>query len=86
MANQLFSQLNQNQQSQNNDVYNMMKDVMSSSNPQQTLLTMASKNNQLANVLNEIQQNGGDAKSLFFRKVNSMGINPNNILSQLNLR
>ena len=38
---------------------------------------------QLAEVMKELQENGGDARSLFFKKAKEMGVDPNTILSQL---
>lgn len=83
MANSLFNQLNQINQSSTNNIMDMMKAVSSASNPQQMLLNLATQDNQLANVLNEVRQCGGDAKTLFFQKAGRMGVEPNSILSKL---
>lgn len=83
MANSLYNQLNQTNPSLQNDVVNMMRAVTTASNPQQMLLNLATQNNQLASVLNEVAQSGGDAKTLFFQKAGRMGVEPNSILSQL---
>lgn len=82
MASNLFNQLNQNPSS-TSDVLNMMRAVSSSSNPQQMIMNLATQNNQLASILNEVRQSGGDAKSLFFQKARGMGVEPNSIISQL---
>lgn len=76
MASSLFK-------NQNNNIVNMMRAVSEASNPQQMLMNLASKDSQLASVLNEVQQYGGDARELFFQKAKGMGIDPNTILSQL---
>lgn len=34
-------------------------------------------------ILNEVAQSGMSAKDLFFKKVNEMGVNPQQILSQI---
>lgn len=81
MANSLFNQLNQNQQSMNSGID--IQSLMQSSNPMQTLQQMAQTNPQVAGVLQEIQQSGGDARSLFLQKARQMGINPMSIINQL---
>lgn len=63
-----------------NDIVSMLKQ---SSNPQQLLQNMARANPQVASVLQEVQANGGDARSLFYRKAQQMGIDPQAVLNQL---
>ena len=79
MANSLYNQLNKNQLSQNNMI-NMLKNIK---NPKQLIMSMANSNPQVANVLKEVQANGGNAKDLFYRKAKEMGIDPNSILNSL---
>ena len=79
MANSLYNQLNKNQLSQNNMI-NMLKNIK---NPQQLIMSMANSNPQVANVLKEVQANGGNAKDLFYRKAKEMGVDPNSILNNL---
>lgn len=80
MKNSLFQQLNEQTQPNTMQLFNM---VRSSSNPQQMLNDLAANNKQLNAVLQEVQQNGGDAKSLFFKKVQQMGIDPKQVLNML---
>ena len=46
-------------------------------------MNMANSNPQVANVLKEVQANGGNAKDLFYRKAKEMGVDPNSILNNL---
>ena len=79
MANSLYNQLNKNQLSQNN-IISMLKNIK---NPQQLIMNMANSKPQVANVLKEVQANGGNAKDLFYRKAKEMGVDPNSILNNL---
>ena len=79
MANSLYNQLNKNQLSQNNMI-NMLKNIK---NPQQLIMNMANSNPHVANVLKEVQANGGNAKDLFYKKAKEMGVDPNSILNNL---
>lgn len=47
------------------------------------LMNLMSSNPQVAAVMKEVQANGGDAKSLFYRKAKEMGVDPQTILNQL---
>lgn len=47
------------------------------------LMNLMSSNPQVAAVMKEVQANGGDAKSLFYRKAKEMGVDPQMILNQL---
>lgn len=78
MANSLFNQMML--QNPTNNVINMMKN---SSNPNQLLMSLASQNPSIQNVINEVNANGGNAKDLFYKKAQQMGIDPNTILNQL---
>lgn len=83
MANSLFQQLSMNQSPVNSDIISMLQSVKQSNNPMQMLINLADRNGAVASVLREVQENGGDAKSLFYRKAQQMGIDPNSILSKL---
>lgn len=76
--NSLYQQLNQSTGA--NNLISMLK---SSGNPQQMLMNLMSSNPQVAAVMKEVQANGGDAKSLFYRKAKEMGVDPQTILNQL---
>lgn len=82
MASSLYQQLNQNATPTNN-IMNMINSLKQSKNPMQTLMNLASKDNSVLNVLKEVQANGGNAKALFFKKAQQMGIDPNTILNKL---
>lgn len=82
MANQLFQQLMRNHSSQNN-IADIIQTIKSSPNPSQMLMNIASQNKDVANILSEVQANGGDAKALFFKKAQEMGIDPSSIINQI---
>lgn len=77
MANSLYQQLN------SNSMAAMMETIRRSPNPQAALMEMASSNSRVAQVLNEVRANGGDARSLFYRKAQQMGVNPDSVLGML---
>lgn len=78
MANNLYRQLNSASTS------NSLIDVVrNSSNPYQTLMNMAKSDNRIAQIINEVNANGGDAKSLFYAKAKQMGVNPEDVLRKL---
>lgn len=52
-------------------------------NPMDMLMGMSRNNPQLASIIKEVQENGGDAKSLFYKKAQQMGVDPNMIINQL---
>lgn len=62
------------------DIINMIK---SAGNPQQMLQSMVNSNPQIQQVMNYINQNGGDPKSAFYKLANEKGIDPDSILNQL---
>lgn len=45
---------------------------------------MAANNPQMQQVLQVVQQNGGDAKAAFYNMAQQRGVDPNMILQQLN--
>ena len=79
MANRLFEQLNRMPGSP----ASMVQQIKNAQNPNAMLMSMANKNPAIANIIREVQQNGGDAKSLFYKKAQQMGVDPNSILSQI---
>ena len=52
-------------------------------NPQSTLSQMAQSNPQLQQVMQYIQENGGDAKTAFYNLAKQKGVDPNDILNQV---
>ena len=80
--NKLFQQM----QSQNPYLANikgMMKMMRGANNPQALMQSMMSKNPQMKQAMDLIQQNGGDAKTAFYNLAKQKGVNPDDILNQL---
>ena len=65
----------------------MMKDSLrNSANPQATLQSIIKANPRYQNVMNFINQNGGNPRTAFYNLAQQRGIDPSQILSLLNLR
>lgn len=64
-------------------VKQMMNMVRSAGNPQMMLQSMAQNNPQLKQVMDIIQQSGGDPKAAFYKMAQEKGIDPDQILSML---
>ena len=67
----------------NNPMLQMFKTVMGAQNPNAMMQSIAQQNPQLQQTLNFINQNGGNAKQLFYSMAQQKGVDPNTILSQL---
>ena len=67
----------------NNPIMQMFRMVMGAQNQNAMMQQMAQNNPQLQQTLNFINQNGGDAKQLFYSMAQQKGVDPNTILSQL---
>lgn len=67
----------------NNGLGNLISAFKAASNPQAFIMQMAGQNPQIASIMQEVQQNGGDAKALFYRKAKEMGIDPDFVLQQI---
>ena len=77
----LFNQLNQGNANSNvGGIINMLK---SSGNPMKTLEAMSSNNPGIAQMMKELRESGGDARTLFYRKAKEMGVDPQTILSKM---
>lgn len=63
------------------DLFNMIR---CSGNPNAIISQLASKNPMVANVMNVINQYGGDVRKAFYSEANKAGIDPNQILNMLN--
>ena len=61
----------------------MMSTIKSAQNPQQMLNNMMMQNPQYQQVMNYINQNGGDAKTAFYKMAQEKGVNPNDIINAL---
>ena len=65
------------------NIFNLIGMLKGSSNPMQMLQTMSQTNPQIKQVFDYVQQNGGDAKSAFYKLAEQNGVDPNNILNML---
>ena len=81
--NPIVNQLFQNALGGNN-IFNIFKSVKNSNNPMGMLQSLSGNNPQLQQVLQLVSQNGGDAKSLFYKMAQQKGVDPNTIINQLN--
>ena len=68
---------------QNNPIMNLFKTVSAAQNPSAMMQQMANNNSQLQQTLNFINQNGGNAKQLFYSMAQQKGVNPETIINQL---
>ncbi len=75
--NSLYQQLNQTK------TENWITMFKQSRDPQSLLMNLVASNPQVSAIVKEVQANGGDAKSLFYKKAESMGVDPNLILNML---
>ena len=81
MVNPILGTLNQNRlMGQMAPIKNMLKSVR---NPQAMLQQMMSNNPQYKQVMQFVQDNGGDAEKAFYSLANQMGVDPEQILSML---
>lgn len=81
----LFQELNQ--QSSNGQSFNpfeMAKAVQRAANPNNMMLSLIQQNSQVKEVLNFVQQNGGNPKEIFFKLAKQKGIDPSSILNRFN--
>ena len=61
----------------------MMSTIKSAQNPQMMLNNMMMQNPNYKQVMDYINQNGGDAKTAFYKMAQEKGINPNDIINAL---
>lgn len=83
MSNPIFSNSPSFNNQQSLSLFEMYKQVRQSQNPEQLMQTMFANDPQYKNVMNYIQQNGGDARSAFYNMAAQKGVDPNLILSKL---
>ena len=69
---------------QNNPIMQMFRQVMSAQNPGNMMQSLAQSNPQLQQTLDYINQNGGNAKQLFYNMAQQKNTNPNTIINSLN--
>ena len=82
--NPMLSALNQNRMVQNlQPIKNMMNMLRSAGNPQMMLQQMTAQNPQMQQVMNYVNENGGNAKQAFYKLAQEKGVNPDEILNML---
>lgn len=64
-------------------IKSMMQMLRGSNNPQAMLQMFASQNPQLKQVLDYVQESGGDAKAAFYKMAQEKGVDPNQIIDLL---
>ena len=64
-------------------IKNMMQMLSGNNNPQAMLQMLAAQNPQLRQVLDYVQQSGGDPKEAFYKLAQERGIDPNQIINML---
>ena len=57
--------------------------VKASQDPQAALTQMAQSDSRLQQVMQVVNQNGGDARSAFYNMAKQRGVDPNTIIKQL---
>lgn len=67
--------------SNQNNFSEMLNMIKQSRNPQQLVMNMLSQKPQGQAILQAINQNGGNAKQLFYQIAQQRGINPNQFIS-----
>lgn len=85
--NSLYQQLNQSTRtpSLNNiaGIKKMMNSFKLMSDPKQALQSAINQNPQMKQVMDLIQQSGGDPKTTFYKLAEQKGVDPNEILNAL---
>lgn len=66
-----------------NQIKQMMNMVRSAGNPQAMLYQIAQSNPQVKQVMDMVNQSGGDPKSAFYKLAQEKGVNPEQILEML---
>lgn len=62
---------------------NMIGTMQAAQNPEMAINQMAMNNPQMQSVMQFIQQNGGDARQLFYSMAQQKGVDPNVIITQV---
>lgn len=74
---------NQQPQSQSNSLFGLFNMIRNSQNPNQVMQNMLSNDPQFKNIVDYINQNGGDARTAFYNMASQKGVDPESILNQL---
>lgn len=84
MPNPIFSfNRSVHQAPQSNNIFDLMHQIKNSQNPNATMQNMLSTNPRFKDMVDYINQNGGDAKTAFYNLAAQKGVDPNSILNQL---
>lgn len=82
--NPMLAMLNQNRMVQNlQPIKNMMNMLRGAGNPSMMLQQMTAQNPQMQQVMNYVNENGGNAKQAFYKLAQEKGVNPDEILNML---
>lgn len=86
MLNQLNNQANASSLNNRlNQIKGMMNMVRGAKNPNLMLQQLMMNNPNMKNVMDYVNQNGGDPKQAFYKMAQEKGVNPNQILNMLQL-
>lgn len=80
--NSLYQQLS-SQSAPMNSIRQMMNAVKTASDPTAAMQTLINQNPQMRQVMQIIQQNGGDPKAAFYSVAKQKGIDPEQVLAML---
>lgn len=83
MNNPMLNQLGRSLPSNLNQIKQMANMFKNAKNPQMLIQNMMMQNPQMKQVMDFINQNGGDAKSAFYKLADQCGVDPNEILNML---
>ena len=83
MNNPMLNQLGRSLPSNLNQIKQMSNMFKNAKNPQMLIQNMMMQNPQMKQVMDFINQNGGDAKSAFYKLADQRGVDPNEILNML---
>ena len=67
----------------NNGIMQMFQNVKNAQNPNAMLQSLMQNNPQMKQVMDIINQNGGNAKQAFYNMAQQKGIDPNTIINNL---
>ena len=82
--NSLYNQINPVSMSLPNNIKQMMTMMRNASNPQAMLQSLINSNPQMKQVMNMVQQAGGNPKTAFYNLAKEKGVNPDEIIKALN--
>lgn len=80
MTNPMLAALNQNRVT---PIKSMMQMMKTAGNPQMMFQQMLSQNPQMQQIVQYVNNNGGNPKEAFYKMAKEKGVNPNDILQML---